>query len=151
MWQASGKIVNDQAIIRVGIKQFLPQAPSVRPVSSAVQYPVSSYFGLIDTGAQMSSITRKAISEMDLISHGKRMVMGSGGTWEHKRYCFYLGVFCRAQHRPESETYYQLADPQDAVDIDDNARFDVIIGMDILKRCDMSFHRSGEFSITIYN
>ncbi|MDX2143686.1 MAG: hypothetical protein SFV19_10050 [Rhodospirillaceae bacterium] len=153
MWEVSGTIVNDQAIVRVGLREFLPQAPAVQPVFVPAQYQVASYLGLVDRGAQMSAISHNAVSQLGLTSHGKLDVTGAGGTWPHRRYWFYLGFFCKPLGRPHDEngeTYFQLALPQDAIAIESNAGFDVIVGMDILKRCDMNFSRSGEFTITIY-
>jgi len=99
----------------------------------------------------MSAILHKAVSDLGLISHGKLSVTGAGGTWPHRRYWFYLGFFCQPLQRPQDpETYFQLAVPQDAIAIESNANFDVIVGMDVLKTCDMAFNRSGEFTITIY-
>ncbi len=89
---------------------------------------------------------------MGLHSHGKEWIKGSGGDHVHKRYYFHLGFFCKNMTLLEEdppETYYQLSDLFSAVDIEDNANFDVIVGMNILRHCDLEFKRNGDFKVII--
>lgn len=143
MWRITGKVIDGQGITRVGIQKFLPLIPGVEPVSRPVIFPVAGeYRALIDTGAQMTCITHKAISETGLQRVGRRDIIGVNGLDSHGVYSFHIGFECDAAGGP---TYYQWEDPQIAVDLKDNGMFDVIIGMNILGRGDLHFYRDGSF------
>lgn len=97
----------------------------------------------------MTCITHKAIRSNGLISYGKRPVMTGTGLNHHRRYAFHMSLNCESvdPFGNGSPTIYVLPEPQDAVDLADNYNFDVIIGMNILKHCDMMFRKDGTFTI----
>ena len=144
MWRITGNVINGQGITRVGIQKFLPRIPGVQPVSQPVAFPVAGgYRALIDTGAQLTAITHKAIAETGLQRIGRRDIIGVNGPDSHAVYCFHIGFECEGASGP---TYFQWEEPQIAVDLPDNGIFDVIIGMNILGQGDLRFSRDGTFS-----
>ena len=151
MWRISGKLENDQAIIKVGLQRFLPRPDAVQAAPATLEIPVAECRALIDTGATLTVITRSAIRNYGLQHFGLTQVLTGDGIGTHKRYIFHLGLVCEYLDRSgrSNETFYQIPEPQDAVDMPDNGSFDIIIGMNILKKCDFHMDRFGKFTITI--
>jgi len=148
MWRITGSVIGGQGIIRVGLQKFLPYIPGVERIPTPVTFPVAGgYRALIDTGAQMTCITNRAILENGLQCVGRQQIVGVNGPDSHGVYCFHIGFECEATDRfSTARTYYQWEEPQIAVDLPDNGMFDVIIGMNILGRGDLRFSRDGTFS-----
>ena len=151
MWRISGNADNRRPLVQVGLLKFLPNPGPLNSGTQPLAMPVVRYRALIDTGAQMTCVTAKAIHENGLICTGRRDVFSGRGESRHKVYDFYLGLECesvdgRGQSTP---TVYQLPEPQRAINIPDNAHFDLILGMNILGKCDFRIDRNGQFVIEI--
>jgi hypothetical protein len=152
MWRITGKIENDPAVIQVGLQRFLPRPSALQPVNQPLQIPIVRYRALVDTGAQITAITERAAVENGLVSHSLSSIVSGGGTRLHRHFSFFLSVECVSVEPGDAHprsTIYVLPEPQDAIEIEDNQMFDVIVGMNILKRCDMQFDRYGKFIIEI--
>jgi len=155
MLLAKGKVSNLQAILRVGLQRFDHTSSPVQSVSTARSLNIREYRALVDTGAQLTCITRKAAQDSKLVSYGKTLISGVGGLNAHRTFLFHIGFWCEnAQGRADDDgnvdlTYFGLPEAEEAVEIPDNASFDVIIGMNILGKFDLNFSRTGEFVLKI--
>ena len=153
MLQVTGKVANCQLIIDVGLQPFLPKAQPVQSVPAPLAFRVELCKALIDTGAQLTCVTIKAVLTYGLSYFGKTMVRSARDERPHRVYLFYLGINCETNvvfdDVETTRSYYLLSQVQQAIQIPDNSQFDVIIGMNILSRCDFSITRHGDFTLTL--
>lgn len=142
-----GKLDNRRAIVDVGLQPTLIAAEAVSPLTNAAPFNINPLRGLIDTGAQITCVTRNAAQAVGLRPKGKRMLGNVHNIEPHTAYSFVLGVWYEVDNGdPQNTTrgYYGF----DAVlgcDFKDNSDFDVLIGMDIISQGDFSSKRNGEF------
>jgi hypothetical protein len=147
MPQARGWLVNNQAILDVGLQSFVPDYATVAD-GAPIHIPIIAYRGLIDTGAQRTCISYKAIHENGLQAQGRKMIHSVGGARTHKTYLVHVGFWYEGNNDLDSEplrSYFGMPDALEVIDIFNNHSFDLIIGMDILSRCELTFRKSGEF------
>lgn len=103
--------------------------------------------GLIDTGAQITCVTRSAAARANLQPRGKKRLGNVSSIEMHTAYVFVLGVWYEideGQSQNQTRGYYGF-DPIMGCDFKDNADFDVLIGMDLIGQGNFSTTRDGEF------
>lgn len=155
MLLVKGKIANNQALLRIGLQRFNPVPPPVQSVSMPLTLEMREYWALIDTGAQLTCVTEKAARECGLRPYGRQHISGVGGLRAHRTFLFGLGFWCESEPKQlldESEigsSYYGLPEAEEAVEIPDNNVFDVIIGMNTLGKFDLTFRRTGDFTLQL--
>lgn len=151
MLVARGQLENRQAILKIGVQRFIPQASGVAPTQAPVIAPIDAYRALLDTGAQRTCLTHKTIGEQQLVRHGNRFIKNVHSEALHSLFFVNLGVWCNgeADHLEPINSYYALSDPVEVINIGDNDRFDAIIGMDVLRAFDLSFDRTGHFELRL--
>lgn len=152
MWQVKQKALNDQIIIDVGLLPFLPESQPVQSTSEPISLNVEASRALIDTGAQLTCITKTAILKHGLNQIGVKEIAGVGGQNLHRVVLFHLGVNCESANQFDEQGQKNLfifPEPQLAVEIPDNSEFDVIIGMNILGRCQWSYEKSSGFILNL--
>jgi hypothetical protein len=151
MLVARGRLENRQAIISIGVQRFVPQVGAVGPGQSPVIAPIDAYRALLDTGAQRTCLTHRTILEQGLVRHGNRFIKNVHSEALHSLFFVNLGVWCNgvATHLDPVNSYYALPDAVEVINIADNDRFDAIIGMDVLRRFDVCFERSGHFEVRL--
>lgn len=133
-------------LVDIGVQPTLHTPDSVKPEHQPATMHILPLRGLIDTGAQVTCITRSAAAAVGLVPRGKRRI-GNVSTFEmHNAYSFVLGVWHVPVHSADGRAtgYYQF-EPVYGVDFKDSPDFDVLIGMDIIVRGDLTVYRSGEF------
>jgi hypothetical protein len=98
---------------------------------------------LLDTGATVSGLGAPLIRKLGLLSYGKRVLKSAGDEAPVPYFMFRLGLF------PDQSG--PLADPRVPfvfADLDGfgwtrDADFEAILGMDVLRQCDLQMDRSG--------
>ncbi len=118
------------------------QVAGVQPVAMPVVSSISVYRGLIDTGANTTCITKRAAHSIGLRPRGKRRVGSVRDIDYHNQYRFELGAFYDA----DGVRGYYMFDEVYGVEFRDNDDFDVLIGMDIIMRGDLTMGRNGRFT-----
>jgi hypothetical protein len=150
MLVARGKLDNCQAIVSIGVQRFELTPSSVLPTQSPVSMPIASYRALIDTGAQRTCLTYRTIAAENLKRHGKRFIKNVHDENLHSLFMVKFGFWCDGGAQTHSDTsYFGLEDPVEVINIADNDRFDAIIGMDVLRRFDLEFSKTGDFQIRL--
>lgn len=153
MLAVRGRLDNRQAIISVGVQRFTIDYSSVLPTTATTYMPIASYRALIDTGAQRTCLSYRAIANEKLVRHGKRFIKNVHDEHVHSLFMVKFGLWCNDsnddQDRENGRSYYGLPDPIEVINIADNDRFDAIVGMDILEKFDCHFYKHGEFSIEL--
>lgn len=142
---------NNQAIINFS---------ATRPLSSnegmfSSYNNLTSYRGLIDTGAQRSCLTQNVIDQTGLMRHRHKPLKTIHGELKsHSLYFVSLGFWLPSEtsnySNESSSSYFSLTHPMEMFGINNNETFDALIGMDILSMFDFSFSkRSQEFEIEL--
>jgi hypothetical protein len=151
MLVARGRLEDRQAVVNIGVQPFVPRAVDIAPHQAAVVAPIDSYRALLDTGAQRTCLTFKAINEQRLVRHGKRFIKNVHSEALHSTFIVNLGIWCDGvtEHLDPVHSYYALPEPVEVINIADNNRFDAILGMDVLIRFDVIFERSGHFEVRL--
>lgn len=151
MLVARGKLENRQAILRIGVQRFIPHPAKVGAEQTPLSAPIDAYRALIDTGAQRTCLTYKTIGEQGLVRHGKRFIKNVHSEALHSLFFVNLGFWCNGviDHLEPVNSYYALQEPVEVINIADNERFDAIIGMDVLRRFDVLFDRTGDFELRL--
>jgi hypothetical protein len=143
----TGKLDNRRAIIEVGLHPSF-SVESVGPVSPLLKIDIEPLRGLIDTGAQLTCITRKTAARVGLRPIGKRLVGNVSNLEYHTSYSFVLGVWYSqpgGESMDETRGYFAF-EPVLGCDFKDNDDFDVLIGMDIIQQGDFSTKKDGTFT-----
>lgn len=107
---------------------------------------------LIDTGAQVTSITSKAARKLKLEPSGLVGIQGVGGPSYHHSYIFKLGFVDIRQSELgyQSPTFHLLDKEIEGPEFDCgvDADFDVLLGMDVLSIGTLTISSNGRFKFT---
>jgi hypothetical protein len=103
---------------------------------------------LVDTGATVSGIGPRIITTLGLESHQKRRLVSATEIRMVDYFLFRLGLFANAG-APESTPPLlpYIFNDIDGFSWGQAGDFDVILGMDILRRCDFLIDRAGNWSL----
>ena len=96
---------------------------------------------LVDTGSTISGVPGRVIEQLRLDRLGKRPLGSAQGEGQAERCGFRLGLFAT-----DAETAPGFPFVFDAVvgfELADSFAYDALIGMDILRQCDLQMDRSG--------
>ena len=96
-------------------------------------------FALLDTGSTATGVTRRVARAMGLIGRGKRPIGSAQGEGQAERYLFRIGVHGDAT----APTLPYVFDDVIGFELVDSFRFDALIGMGIIKQCDLECRRDG--------
>lgn len=143
----TGTLNNRRALIDVGLQPALVSVDSVQPMSVTMPITIEPLKGLIDTGAQITCVTRSTARRVGLIPRGKKRLGNVSDIQIHTAYSFVVGVwysYTNGDSMNETRGYYGF-EPVLGCDFHDNEDFDVLIGMDIIAQGDFSTKRNGEF------
>jgi hypothetical protein len=153
MLVACCKLERRQAIVKLGIQPFVFEIPDVGPNSGAACIPINSYRALIDTGAQRSCLTKRTIEAERLVRHGHKLIRNVHSQATHSLYMATIGIFGVAPHDRWSTdsglSYFGLQHPIEFINIEDNASFDAILGMDVLENFTFTFTKEGAFELNL--
>ncbi|MEQ1549182.1 MAG: hypothetical protein ABL918_11140 [Chakrabartia sp.] len=103
---------------------------------------------LLDTGATVSGIGPRIIHELGLESHQKRRLVSATEIRFVDYYLFRIGLFAEQGDvsAQESSIPYIFGE-SDGFSWGREGDFEVILGMDILKQCEFSSDRSGQWAL----
>ena len=134
---------------RLNRSRYLLPVAVLRP-GHAIDLETYTATALLDTGATVSGIGPRVIAGLGLKSYGKNRL---GSATEERfvdYYLFRLGLFSDDQVGSEqlapSDLPY-IFDELDGFSWSRTADFDVILGMDVLARCDVSLDRNGRCTL----
>lgn len=147
MLVVQGWLEHRQAIAEIGVQRFELNHAPVEPTQDVQAMPIAPYRALLDTGAQRTCLTHRAIGLERLQRHGKHLIKNVHSENVHSLFMVKLGFWCDSG--VGSRSYYGLENPIEIINIADNERFDAIVGMDVLSRFDVHFLKSGEFRIEL--
>ncbi|WP_374146631.1 aspartyl protease family protein [Sphingomonas sp. 28-63-12] len=91
---------------------------------------------LIDTGSTTTGVTGRIAEELGLQSIGKRLVSTVGGERQIDRYIFRIGLDGRAADN-DAPTFPYIFEDVVGFELLDSFSFDVLLGMDILRQCEL--------------
>jgi hypothetical protein len=141
-----------QVFLPVLLQPIYPKV--TRPDSFSMSDPVRLEYlrGLIDTGAQRTSITPQAAKKLGLTPTGQVRIQGVGGAKPHLLYLFKLGFVDLRKNEigsiaPHSFFVEKIIEGPE-FDCGPEPYFDILIGMDLLSVCDLTIKRDGNFLIS---
>lgn len=105
---------------------------------------------LLDTGATVSGIGPRVIAALDLESYGKNRLRSATEEVFVDYYLFRVGLFTTEQMNdvPSGEASLPFViDEVDGFSWNRHGDFDVILGMDIIGKCDVMLGRDGACTI----
>ena len=106
---------------------------------------------LLDTGATVSGIGPRVIADLKLESYGKNRLRSATDKMFVDYYLFRVGLFTTEQMSlaPSGDASLPfILEEVDGFSWRQPADFDVILGMDVISRCDVALDRSGFCSIS---
>ena len=140
-----GRLDGRRALIDVGLQPTLYATESVQPIVAQQSFEIQPLRGLIDTGAQITCITRSVARQTGLRPVGKKRLGNVHSIEIHNAYSFVVGVWYEAEDGSDRTRGYFGFEPILGCDFGDNQNFDVLIGMDIISQGDFAIKRGGEF------
>lgn len=135
--------------LRLHQRRYLFPVGILRPSRSGDITAISAT-ALLDTGATVSGVGPRIVTELGLESHGKKRLRSATEERFVPYYLFRMGFYTTDQvFEPQRAS---LALPFVFEDVDGfgwtgSADFDVIVGMDVLSQCDIAFERTGRSRI----
>ena len=90
---------------------------------------------LVDTGSTTSGIRTSLARALQLQPRGKRPMSGIGGEQQIERYIFRIGLL--------GSGLPYIFDDLIGFELRESFAFDALIGMDLLRQCDMTIGRDG--------
>jgi hypothetical protein len=94
---------------------------------------------LVDTGSTTSGLTPRVAGALALTKRGKRPLGSAQGEGQAERYLFRIGV------RPamQAPAFPYVFEDIVGFELAETFQFDALLGMDVLKQCDISIYRTG--------
>lgn len=105
---------------------------------------------LIDTGSTTTGITARIAQRLGLRSVGKRLVATVGGEKHIDRYIFRIGLDGAADENG-APTFPFIFDDVVGFELLDSFSFDVLLGMDILRQCELLIAPGNRCRLTFGN
>lgn len=154
MAKITGSLLEGKPIIDIAVADAVPTPSSVSANPAPLVFPVRHYRALLDTGADVTCLCDHVVKEAGLRSYGMMQMRGGNGPSIHITYIVQIGIWCSEMadfegDDNETRSLFQLPDPYEAPAIRDNQWFDVIIGTDVLSKCDFHLRPGGAFTLTL--
>ena len=117
----------------------------VIPVTIIEPGPIVDFVGyrgtaLVDTGSTTSAVTPRVVRGLALQQLGKRPLGSAQGEGQAERYLFRIAFDTPGSVVPE---FPFLFEEIIGFELTDSFQFDALIGMDILRQCDLLIRRDG--------
>ena len=97
---------------------------------------------LLDTGATMSGLRREIADLLSLPRQGKMVITTPSGDHATRLYRVRIGLY------PSGEHPYVLPDAYLAIQCSPGEAFDMLIGMDVIGRCDLQILSNGSGTLS---
>lgn len=133
--QIDWRLVERQPIISVSIL-----APE--PTTDFTECTVPA---LVDTGSTTSGITPRVANQLGLVGIGKRPLVSARNENQVERYVFRIGL--RDDDAKGEPAIPFVFDAVIGFELRAGFRFEALLGMDILRNCDLLMNRSGACSL----
>ena len=122
------------------------------PILVLAPTPVTSLDGvaavaLVDTGSTTSGISAAVAGRLGLIGRGKRPLGSAGGESQAERYLFRIGIE-QSVDPGVPASFPFVFDDVIGFELKDNSRFNALLGMDVLRQCDLVVRRDGTARLT---
>lgn len=91
---------------------------------------------LIDTGSTTTGVKASVAQQLGLRSIGKRLVSTVGGEKQIDRYIFRIGLDGGAANN-DAPTFPYIFEDVDGFELLESFSFDALLGMDILRQCEL--------------
>jgi len=101
---------------------------------------------VVDTGANRTALSGSLADRLALPSRGKRNVLGARGMNMHNLFAFEVGFVIATAERPRFEFLDGLVQ---GMDWGGHPEFDVLLGMDLLCRCELTTRSDRSFSLIL--
>lgn len=115
----------------------------VAPVLGA-EVQMMDGLALVDTGSTTSGVKQSVARSLGLVGLGKRPLGSAGGEVQAERYLFSLGLRGSATSAPSFPFIFEEVM---GFELKASFQFDALIGMDILRQCDLAIERNGRFRL----
>lgn len=102
---------------------------------------------LIDTGSTTTGVTAKIAQALGLQSIGKRLISTVGGEKHIDRYIFRIGLDGLAADN-DAPTFPYVFEEVVGFELLDSFSFDVLLGMDILRQCELLISQGNKCRLT---
>ncbi|PHR21776.1 MAG: hypothetical protein COA41_01330 [Sphingopyxis sp.] len=151
------KLEAHRLVVAISVSRHSFGNEQLYPATIANPISLAEYRGLIDTGATRSVISEKIIIEQKLMRTGHMQFGSMHDTKTHTKYIASIGFWAERKDAAHcldenDKTFFlhnQLIEP---VNMNNNAKFEAIIGFDILKHYDFSFDKNqNSFEILLNN
>jgi hypothetical protein len=134
-----GHLQNNRVLIPVGIRAFNDDP-------AAKDWTFHQFTALVDTGATRTAISQNVIDKVGLQPRGQIEVGNVKRTEPHETFMFFVGVW------PESEdgspsAVFGIGDEILGIDGGDSRYYDVLLGMDIVRRGSFILRLDGTFEL----
>jgi Aspartyl protease len=115
---------------------------------------VQCYAALVDTGASCTCISKKVISDCELMSHSKITMISASGNVEANAFMFQIGIPLvppGTTAGPSGQVFGQVnifGNPIQGMELlNPTGRFDILLGMDILSNCSLKIEFDRHYSL----
>jgi hypothetical protein len=105
---------------------------------------------LIDTGSTTTGVTAKIAQALGLRSIGKRLISTVGGEQHIDRFIFRIGLDGGAADH-DAPTFPYIFEEVVGFELLDSFSFDVLLGMDILRQCELLIAPGNRCRLTFGN
>ncbi|WP_439567099.1 hypothetical protein [Sphingopyxis sp.] len=144
MYSLKGRLEDRRALVRVGIRPFLP-ANETSGLPEPAGFHFSEYSALIDTGALRTCVSERVIQDLRLTKTGRVEISNVKRTENHWTYLFYVGIWPDADEG--ISTVIGLGGEIEGIDLGFNKYFDVLLGMDVISKGFLHIENDGTFEL----
>ncbi len=110
------------------------------------------FTALLDTGAQVTAISKRAADKLGLRPIGKVPIQGVGGLSYHNNYFFQVAMVIPIGEQNAGKielAVHIFHKPIEGVELNiAGDQFDVLLGMDIISNCSLAIEGNGTFSLS---
>ncbi|MBE5074302.1 retroviral-like aspartic protease family protein [Erythrobacteraceae bacterium E2-1 Yellow Sea] len=138
-----GTVEQNRIRIKVGIRAF---NPALSPLEAPSQH-FEEFTALVDTGALRTCVTQDVVDRLGLKRRGRIEVGNVKGRDWHWTYLFHVAIW------PDSDDHsisaaFGIGDEVEGIDVGDSRYYDVLLGMDILRRGALKLDLDGSFKLS---
>lgn len=128
--------------VKVGIRAFDPASDPLQNISQRFE----EFTALVDTGALRTCVTQNVVDKLNLKRRGRIEVGNVRSREMHWTYLFHVAVW------PDTDdgtlaAAYGIGDEVEGIDVGDSRYYDVLLGMDILRRGSLTLALDGRFEL----
>lgn len=137
-----GQVRQNRIRIKVGIKAFNPATSPLEPQDLRFE----EFTALVDTGALRTCVTQNVVDRLSLKRRGRIEVGNVRNRAWHWTYLFHVAIW------PDTEdgsiaAAFGIGDEVEGIDVGDSRYYDVLLGMDILRRGTLKLELDGGFEL----